>query len=155
MVACNATPARHLWYVNNITPFPRNVRLGRLWYHQCYLCQISHANHAILCLYYYAHKVCNFHMWVFQINLKYHCSKPIKLQKFLMYWYNIRNVLLFQRSQKRHCYQFHWDTLFHEWFWSRSINSRVGFYWGAEWLYTPIKPSRSCIKYYLFHRSKL
>ena len=24
--------------------------------------------------------VCNFHMWVFQIKLKYHCSKPIKLQ---------------------------------------------------------------------------
>ena len=26
----------------------------------------------------------NFHMKVFQIKLKYHCSKPIKLQKFLM-----------------------------------------------------------------------
>ena len=31
MVACNATPAGHLWYVNYITPFPRNVSLGRLW----------------------------------------------------------------------------------------------------------------------------
>ena len=31
-VACNATPARHLWYVNYITPFPRNVSLGRLWF---------------------------------------------------------------------------------------------------------------------------
>ena len=30
-VACNATPARHLWYVDYITPFPRNVSLGRLW----------------------------------------------------------------------------------------------------------------------------
>ena len=29
-VACNATPARDLWYVNYITPFPRNVSLGRL-----------------------------------------------------------------------------------------------------------------------------
>ena len=61
----------------------------------------------------------------------------------------------FQRSQKRHRYQLHWDTLFQECFWSRSINSRVGFYRGAEWLYTPIKPFRSCIKHYLFHRSKL
>ena len=30
-VACNATPVRHLWYVNYIAPFPRNVSLGRLW----------------------------------------------------------------------------------------------------------------------------
>ena len=29
-------------------------------------------------------RFCNFHLWVFQIKLKYHCSKPIKLQKFLM-----------------------------------------------------------------------
>ena len=27
---------------------------------------------------------CNFHMKVFQIKLKYHCSKPIKLQQLLM-----------------------------------------------------------------------
>ena len=30
--ARDATPARHLWYVNYITPFPRNVSLGRLCY---------------------------------------------------------------------------------------------------------------------------
>ena len=29
-VACNATPARHICYVNYITPFPRNGSLGRL-----------------------------------------------------------------------------------------------------------------------------
>ena len=29
-------------------------------------------------------KVCNFHMLVFQIKVKYHYSKPTKLQKFLM-----------------------------------------------------------------------
>ena len=29
-------------------------------------------------------KVCNFHVKVFKIKLKYHCSKPIILQKFLM-----------------------------------------------------------------------
>ena len=29
---------------------------------------------------YYPQKVCNFHTQVFQIKLKYHCSKPIKLQ---------------------------------------------------------------------------
>ena len=55
----------------------------------------------------------------------------------------IRNVFSyanFQRSQKRHCYKLHWDTLFQECFRSRSINSRVGFYRGirplgfASWL---------------------
>ena len=60
-----------------------------LKYHEWYLCQISRSNHAIInCLYYYPQKVCNFHMYVFQIKLKYHCSKPIKLQKFLMQQYN-------------------------------------------------------------------
>ena len=33
-----------------------------LKYHEWYLCQISHTNHAIICLYYYPQKVCNFHM---------------------------------------------------------------------------------------------
>ena len=33
----------------------------------------------------YQQRFCNFHMYVFQIKLKYYCSKPIKLQKFLMY----------------------------------------------------------------------
>ena len=55
-----------------------------LKYHEWYLCQISRTNHAIICLYYYPQKVCNFHMQVFQIKLKYHWSKPIKLQKFVM-----------------------------------------------------------------------
>ena len=62
----------------------------------------------------------------------------------------------FQRTQKRHCYQLHWDTLFQECFWSRSINLWVGFYRGikprgkAEWLYiyTTIKPSHEFIKHY-------
>ena len=49
---------------------------------QWYICQISGTNHAIICLYYYPQKVCYFYMKVFK--LKYHCSKPIKLQKFLM-----------------------------------------------------------------------
>ena len=31
-------------------------------YHDWYLCQISRTNHAIICLYYYPQKVCNFHM---------------------------------------------------------------------------------------------
>ena len=55
-----------------------------LKYHQWYLCPIPPKNHAIICLYYYPQKVCNFHMQVFQIKLKYNCSKPIKLKKFLM-----------------------------------------------------------------------
>ena len=49
-----------------------------LKYRKWYLCQISRTNHATICL--YPQKVCNFHMQVFQIKLKYHCSKPIKLQ---------------------------------------------------------------------------
>ena len=46
--------------------------------HEWYLkCQIQRTNLANICLYYYRQKVCNFHMWVFQIKLKYlHCSKP-------------------------------------------------------------------------------
>ena len=35
-------------------------------------------------IYYYPQKVCSFHTKVFQIKLKYHCSKSLKLQKFLM-----------------------------------------------------------------------
>ena len=49
-------------------------------------------NDAINCLYYYPQKVCNFHKQVFQIKLKYHCCKPIKLQKFLMQQYNNENL---------------------------------------------------------------
>ena len=41
-------------------------------------------NHAIICLYYSSQEVCNFKI-NFEIKLKYHCFKPIKLQKFLMY----------------------------------------------------------------------
>ena len=54
-----------------------------LKYHEWYLCQILRTNHAIICSYYYSQKVCNFHMKVFKIKLKYHGSKLIKLQKFL------------------------------------------------------------------------
>ena len=53
-----------------------------LKYHKWYLCQISRTNHALICLYNYLQTVCNFHMYVFQIKLKYHGSKPIKLQNF-------------------------------------------------------------------------
>ena len=44
--------------------------------------------HATICLCYCPQKVCNFLMKVFQIKLKYHCSKSIKLQKFLMQQYH-------------------------------------------------------------------
>ena len=40
--------------------------------------------HAIICLYYSSQEVCNFKI-NFEIKRKYHCFKPIKLQKFLMY----------------------------------------------------------------------
>ena len=45
--------------------------------HEWYLCQISRTNHAIICLYYCLWKVCNFHMEIFQIKLKYHCSNKL------------------------------------------------------------------------------
>ena len=48
----------------------------------------------------------------------------------------IRNVFSyadFQRSQKRHCYQLHWRHAFPGIFWSRSINSLVGFYRGPQY----------------------
>ena len=45
-----------------------------LKYPEWYLCQISRTNHTIICLYYYQQKVCNFHIYVFQIKLKYHCQ---------------------------------------------------------------------------------
>ena len=64
-----------------------------LKYHKWYLCQISGTNHAIICLYYYSQKVCNFYMQVFQIKPKYHYSKPIKQQKFLMQQYKPANLL--------------------------------------------------------------
>ena len=54
----------------------------RLFWNITFMPNIT-TNHAIICLYYYPQKVCNFHM-TFQIKLKYHSSKPIKLQKFLM-----------------------------------------------------------------------
>ena len=40
----------------------RRVKFGTiLKYHEWYLCQISRTNHAIICLYHYLQKVCNFH----------------------------------------------------------------------------------------------
>ena len=57
-----------------------------LKYHDWYLCQIPRTNHAKVCLYYYPQKVCNFHIYVFQIKMKNHCYNPIKLQKFLIYY---------------------------------------------------------------------
>ena len=41
-----------------------------LKYHEWYLCQISRTNHAIICLYHYLQKICNFHTEVFQIKLQ-------------------------------------------------------------------------------------
>ena len=43
--------------------------------------------------FYYPQTLCNFHVQVLQIKLKYHCSKLIKLQKFLMQQYKDQNLL--------------------------------------------------------------
>ena len=46
-----------------ISPAIRRVKFETiLKYHEWYLCQISHTNHAVICLYYYPEKGCNFHM---------------------------------------------------------------------------------------------
>ena len=82
-------------------------------FHKWYLSQISRTNHAIICLYYYPQKVCNFHMQVFQIKLKYHCSKPIKLQKFPMQQYNtllIGQLFVIQKMKIPVTCQFHWPS---------------------------------------------
>ena len=65
-----------------------------LKYQKWYSYRISRTNH-IICLYYYPQKVCNFHMQVFQIKLKYHWSKPIKLQKILAgkYLFSVTNLI--------------------------------------------------------------
>ena len=39
-------------------------------------------------------------MQVFQIKLKYHCSKPVKLQKFLTQWYKIRKCSMLIKQLK-------------------------------------------------------
>ena len=39
-----------------------------LKYHEWYLCQISRTNHAIICLYYYLQKVCNFTCRYFKLS---------------------------------------------------------------------------------------
>ena len=50
----------HEWYFKIVI---RNFKFETiLKYHEWYLCQISRTNHAIICLYYYLQKVCNFHM---------------------------------------------------------------------------------------------
>ena len=54
------------------------LRITILKYHSWNLCQST--NNAIICSYYYPQRLCNFHMQVFQIKLKYHSSEPIKLQ---------------------------------------------------------------------------
>ena len=69
--------------------------------HEWYLCQKSHTNHAIICLYFYPQRFCNFLIQVFQIKLKYHCSKPIKLQKFLMQQYKYMYSHSFQACYQR------------------------------------------------------
>ena len=58
----------------------------------CFSRDLTLSVYTIICLYYSPQKVCNFHMYLFQIKLKYDCSKPMKLQKFLMWWYNKKNV---------------------------------------------------------------
>ena len=96
MICCDIWYKYHSWkLLYAISRAIRRVIFETiLKYHKWYLCQISHTNHAIICLYYYPQKVCNFHMQVFQIKLKYHYSQPIELQKFFMQQYNWLLMLL-------------------------------------------------------------
>ena len=84
MICSDIWDKYHEWYFKIVIQNFTRVKFETiLKYHNWYLYQNSRTNHAIICLYYYRQKVCNFHMQVFQIKVKYHCSKPIKLQKFL------------------------------------------------------------------------
>ena len=47
---------------SDISKLSQKLRITISKYHSWYLCQISHTNHAIICLYYYPQKVCNFYM---------------------------------------------------------------------------------------------
>ena len=57
----------HEWYfeivIQNFASRYRRVKFVTIWkYHEWYICQMSRTNHAIICLYYYPQKLCNFHM---------------------------------------------------------------------------------------------
>ena len=57
----------HEWYfeivIQNFANRYRRVKFVTIWkYHEWYICQMSRTNHAIICLYYYPQKLCNFHM---------------------------------------------------------------------------------------------
>ena len=57
---------------NKVSCLKQSSKMNRLFWrvkfetivkcHEWYLCQISRTNHAIICLYHYPQKVCNFHM---------------------------------------------------------------------------------------------
>ena len=57
---------------NKVSCLKQSSKMNRLFWrvkfetivkcHEWYLCQIPRTNHAIICLYYYPQKVCNFHM---------------------------------------------------------------------------------------------
>ena len=60
--------------------------------------------------------VCNFNVQVFQIKLKYHCSQPIKLQKFLMQQYKTKNPNVFLKFSQSSTTNFFADDIKSIWF---------------------------------------
>ena len=59
MICSNIWHKYHEWYFKIV--IQKSLSLS-LKYHEWYLCQISRTNHAIICLYHYPQKVCNFHI---------------------------------------------------------------------------------------------
>ena len=52
-----------------ISPAVRRVKFETIWkHHKWYLYQISHTNHAIICLCYYPQRFCNFHIYTVGIS---------------------------------------------------------------------------------------
>ena len=65
MICCDIWHKYLVWYfeivIRNFTSHWQVKFETTLKYHEWYLCQISRTNDAIICLYYYPQKVCNFH----------------------------------------------------------------------------------------------
>ena len=103
------------WHKYHESYFEIRIRNGewnlrQLWNITSVINAKYHAtNHAIICLYYYPRKVCNFHMWVFQMKLEYHFSKPTKLQNFpyssIKWFIYIKKTVNLQQLKGKQCFK--------------------------------------------------
>ena len=79
MICSDIWHKHHKWYFKVV------IRIETiLKYHECYLCQISRANHAIICYTTTRKRFVIFTCRYFKLSWNTTALKPIKLQKFLM-----------------------------------------------------------------------